>query len=626
MTMFESSHQAATHKQRWEEKVKMKKRAPANGYRHLISISGEELNTVFNKTTEKVHIPTPSISENSPLVHPMSARSHTTNSDSALNDIDDFSQSNVQKQTKKKLGLAALTVLIFYEVCGGPFGLEDIVRAGGPFYALLGFLLILIWSVPEALITAELSTAMPEASGSVAWVDCAFGPFWAFQKGWLSWLSGVADNALYPIIFLDCLLKLTNSNPNNEDGSFSYLNILNESSNGGNDTMRWLFTLAVTVVLTYLNYRGLDIVGAMAIGICLLSMLPFAVFCVLGAFKVQPARWLQTPVGGIAAVDWRLLLNTFFWNINFWDSAASFAGEVENPGRNYPLGMGIAMGLVFLSLFLPVLIGTGASAAPYSEWTDGYFVHLAGEIVGPWLSYWLMFAATITNVGMFEAEMSSDSWQIAGMADRGMLPAVLGRRSRFETPTEGILLSAVGIVCLCWMTFDQVIDMLNLLYCYGQAIEFLAFLQLRRARPDIARPYRIGVGFYGMCFMLFCPLVFIVLILSISSTISLVLSSVMVLLGPAVYFTLEVAKARKWCKFEDRFISYPSFASLADTSGSSKQSSFKQDTRESLVGKRYHQDVTNMVELELGGEVPHISNKRCISRDSDNTEVLAFSS
>lgn len=38
---------------------------------------------------------------------------------------------------------------------------------GGPFYALVGFSLLLVWAVPEALITAELSTAMPEASGSV---------------------------------------------------------------------------------------------------------------------------------------------------------------------------------------------------------------------------------------------------------------------------------------------------------------------------------------------------------------------------------------------------------------------------------------------------------------------------
>ena len=161
------------------------------------------------------------------------------------------------------------------------------------------------------------------------------------------------------------------------------------------------------------------------------------------------------------------MLNTFFWNINFWESAASFSGEVEDPGRNYPLGMGVAVLLVFFSLFLPVLIGTGASSQPYTEWTDGYFIQLANEVVGSWLSYWLMLAAALTNIGMFEAEMSSDSWQIAGMADRGILPKALGVRSRFDTPVIGILLSSIGIFFLCWMSFEEVIDMLNLLYCYG---------------------------------------------------------------------------------------------------------------------------------------------------------------
>lgn len=213
---------------------------------------------------------------------------------------------------KKKLGLAALTVLIFYEVSGGPFGIEDIVRAGGPFFALTGFSLLLVWAIPEALITAELSTAMPEASGSVAWVDAAFGPFWAFQKGWLSWLSGVSDNALYPILFLDCLISLF-ADP--QDRQPAYL-----AEDGGHLLMRWAFVVAVTVGLTYLNYRGLDIVGKVAIVICLVSLVPFVLFCVLGASKVVPSRWLQAPAGGFWAVDWRLLLNTFFWNINFWVS------------------------------------------------------------------------------------------------------------------------------------------------------------------------------------------------------------------------------------------------------------------------------------------------------------------
>lgn len=96
------------------------------------------------------------------------------------------------------------------------------------------------------------------------------------------------------------------------------------------------------------------------------------------------------------------------------ESAACFSGEVKDPSRDYPLGMFLAILLVFVTLFVPILIATGASDLPYDQWTDGYFVTLGKEIGGPWLSYWLMFGAALSNIGMFEAEMSSDSWQVAG--------------------------------------------------------------------------------------------------------------------------------------------------------------------------------------------------------------------
>jgi hypothetical protein len=49
---------------------------------------------------------------------------------------------------------------------------------------------------------------------------------------------------------------------------------------------------------------------------------------------------------------------------------------VKDPSRDYPLGMFLAILLVFITLFVPILIATGASDRPYSEWTDGYFVTL----------------------------------------------------------------------------------------------------------------------------------------------------------------------------------------------------------------------------------------------------------
>ena len=468
---------------------------------------------------------------------------------------------------EKKLGLAAFVVLTFYSVSGGPFGIEDIVRAGGPFFALCGFSLMLVWAVPEAMITAELSTAIPEASGSVAWVEAAFGPFWAFQKGWLNWLSGVADNALYPILFLDCLLAVLTSardNSTTSDAEYNYDDIYNIYNNSSNSTIynsisnstvsygddgeslidilsndrswyRVMVIVGITMSLTYLSYRGIECVGYIAIGICIFSLSPFVAFCIIGSFKIQPARWLVTPPGGIKGVQWRLLFNTFFWNINFWESSSSFAGDVEDPGSTYPRGMLIALLMVFLASFLPILIGTGASSDSYTEWTDGYFLHIAAEIGGPWLSYWMMLAAATTNIGMFEAEMSSDAWQVCGMAERGILPKFLSRRNKYGTPLYGTMLSATGVVCLGTLAFSEVIYLVNLLFCLGQAIEFCAFLHLRRVKPDMPRPFKIGIGLVGMSIILSFPLIFIILIIAFSTLKSILLAVCCVCVGVILY-------------------------------------------------------------------------------------------
>lgn len=110
--------------------------------------------------------------------------------------------------TNEKLGMLPLAVLVFYNVSGGPFGIEATVQSGGNFFALLGFLIFpFIWSLQEALITAELGTALPDAAGGVAWVEEAFGHTAGWMSGYLGWISGATDNAIYPVLFLDYLLS-----------------------------------------------------------------------------------------------------------------------------------------------------------------------------------------------------------------------------------------------------------------------------------------------------------------------------------------------------------------------------------------------------------------------------------
>ena len=59
---------------------------------------------------------------------------------------------------------------------GGPFGIEPSIRAAGNFYSILGFAILpFVWSVPEALVTAELGSAFKCSSGGVIWVSVSEG-------------------------------------------------------------------------------------------------------------------------------------------------------------------------------------------------------------------------------------------------------------------------------------------------------------------------------------------------------------------------------------------------------------------------------------------------------------------
>ncbi|MBA0840763.1 hypothetical protein Goarm_003313 [Gossypium armourianum] len=427
----------------------------------------------------------------------------------------------------KKVSVLPLIFLIFYEVSGGPFGVEDSVQAAGPFLALLGFLVFpFIWSIPEALITAEMGTMFPENGGYVVWVASALGPYWGFQQGWMKWLSGVIDNALYPVLFLD------------------YLKSAIPALGGG--WPRIFAVLALTLVLTYMNYRGLTIVGWVAVLLGVFSLLPFVVMGFVSIPKLKPSRWL---VVNMHNVDWNLYLNTLFWNLNYWDSISTLAGEVENPKKTLPKALFYALILVVIGYFFPLLVGTGALPLDRELWTDGYFSDIAKLLGGVWLRWWIQAAAAMSNMGMFVAEMSSDSFQLLGMAERGMLPEFFSKRSRYGTPLIGILFSASGVLLLSWLSFQEIVAAENFLYCFGMILEFIAFIRLRMKYPAASRPYKIPVGTVGSILMCIPPTILICVVLAISSLKVAVISLVAVVIGLVMQPGLKYVEKRRWLKF-----------------------------------------------------------------------------
>ena len=391
------------------------------------------------------------------------------------------------------LGVFQLAMIVWYNVSGGAFGVEESVRSAGFFVSLMGFLIMpFVWSLPEALMTAELGSAYPEAAGGVAWVEEAFGPAAGWQAGYLGWVAGATDNAIYPVLFLDYVMQLGFSAQIHEMNKF----------------VRFCLLSSTSVLLGYLNWRGLHIVGNMSIVIGILSMAPFVAMVLIGLFKLDTSRWFEIPqpvtdsvgseqeskglMSGLfsSAILWRPLFNGLFWNLNSFDATASYSAEVRDPGYVLPRALLWGWALMLVGYLLPLLIAIGATDSQPSDWVDGYLTTAAEEIGGEWLGAWLVFAAGVSNIAQFEAELSADAFQLMGMAERGFVPQIFATRSQHGTPTFGIILGVAVIIMMGSFNFEELVEMLNFNYSVSLLLEYSAFIKLRISAPD-------GMLFFG---------------------------------------------------------------------------------------------------------------------------------
>jgi amino acid transporter len=422
-----------------------------------------------------------------------------------------ISSSTPAPAPRRELGLSGLVGLTFFCVAGGAYGLEDAVGAGGPLATIVGILLLpWLWSLPTALMTAELSAAMPEDGGYVHWVKRAFGRFWAFQEGWLSWLCSFADNALYPVMFVDYLAYLR--------GDMSPMD-------------RWLVGTSVVAAVTWLNLRGIRLVGMSSIVFTLFVLAPFVTLAVIGLPQATPVTWLEST----ANIEWPLLLSVLLWNTSGWDNAACCAGAVKNPQRAYPRAMIATVWLVTLAYLLPTAAATGV-AADWSVWKEGYFPKIAAQLAGNWLGIWLTIAGLVAAVGLFNALLCTSARVPFAMARYGMLPKIFAAdQADYQTPWLAILVNSMGVTLLLPFSFQELIEVDMFLYAAALLLEFAALIRLRLTRPEMARPYRIPGGTAGVTLLSLPPMALCVISIVISNTATKYVGLIAAASGVAIY-------------------------------------------------------------------------------------------
>ncbi|RWR77667.1 Amino acid/polyamine transporter I [Cinnamomum micranthum f. kanehirae] len=433
-----------------------------------------------------------------------------------------------EKKRSNKLKLIPLIFLIFFEVSGGPFGEEPAVAAAGPLLAILGFIIFpFIWSIPEALVTAELATTFPGNGGFVIWADRAFGPFWGSMMGSWKFFSGAINNGAFPALLVE------------------YVKHVIPAVSGG--LPRILTILFFNIILAFVNYTGLTIVGYTSVTLGTFALLPFLLMAGFSIPKIRPRHWIEL---GDRNRDWRLYFNTLFWNLNFWDSASTLAGEVERPQQTFPKALFSAGIITCLGYLIPLLAGIGALDVGQEQWTDGFLADAAGMIAGKWLKYWVSVASVLSVVGLFEAQLSASSYQLLGMANLELLPRIVAVRSRwFDTPWVGILVTSLITLGISYIGFENIINSANFLYALGMLLEFASFVWLRRKYPGLKRPFRVPMGTAGVVCMCIVPSAFLVLVMVIGGAIVFAVSGGLTVVGVMGYFLMEHCKKRRWMEF-----------------------------------------------------------------------------
>ena len=391
---------------------------------------------------------------------------------------------------KRSLTLTAIVSIIFFNVSGGPYGLESVLNVGPGLAMLLILLTPLLYSAPVAFIAAELGTAIPEEGGYYVWSKRALGKFPAFCQGWWAWMFTFVDVGICPALFCDYLaffFKEFNKDP--EVGSFWARKTVMLS-------MIWLFVL--------LNMRGARTVGNFAKGLALMILSPFLILIGMGLYRGFSTGFPLSPITPFWDLDpgtsmigaLAIAVPAILWNYQGWDAVSTCAGEMQNPRRDYPRALLAAIVLITAAYGLPALIGLLFFGSQGIDWTTGAWSVVANDLVGPWLGYVLSAMGMVAGIGLYSGLVLVYSRVPFVMSRDGYLPKAMRRENKYGAPTISLLVCGViysGIVMI-FNDFEEVAKADVTLYTGKVSMEMLSFLVLRWREPELVRPFRVPGG------------------------------------------------------------------------------------------------------------------------------------
>ncbi|SFB79076.1 basic amino acid/polyamine antiporter, APA family [Parapedobacter composti] len=382
----------------------------------------------------------------------------------------------------------------------------DIARnTGSAGWLMMVWLITGFMTLTAALSYGELSAMFPKAGGQYIYLREAYNPLVSFVFGWTFFTviqtATIAAVGVAFAKFTAYLLPALDEDVTVMDWGFLQLSAAQ------------LVSIAVILLLTIVNTRGVNSGKAVQTGITVIKIVSLLGLVLFGFFAfnldVWRANWLSgnawhlhrlntdgslaeyTAFAALGAVAAGMVGAIF--SSDSWHASSSVAGEIKNPGRN--VGLSLALGTIIVTVvyLLTNLMYTGVLTMEQMAASDKDRVAMtaAREIFGPLGITIIAIMIMVSTFGCNNGLIMAGARVYYSMAQDGLFFRKVGKLNRFSVP--GVALWLQCIIASLWCLsgkYGDLLDMISIVVVMFYVLCIIGIFKLRRSRPGAPRPYK----------------------------------------------------------------------------------------------------------------------------------------